>query len=51
MCLIVVEIQTHYPQLEVEIVIDKDFKYNKQCLEIMVILVPYHSNNQGQKGG
>ena len=38
MCLIVVEIQ-------------EDFKYNKKCLEIMVILVPYHSNNQGQKGG
>ena len=51
MCLFVIEIQTHHTQLDVEIVMDDDFKYNKKCLEIMVILVPYHSKNQGQKGG
>ena len=51
MCLIIIEIQTHHPQLEVEIVFDEDFNYNRECLEIRVVLVPYPPSKPVNRGG
>ena len=40
MCLIIIEIQTDLPELEVEIQFEDDFDY-RECLEIRIVLVPH----------
>ena len=51
MCLIIIEIQTHHPELEVELLFEDDFDYNRECLEIRIILVPYPPSKPVNLGG
>ena len=41
MCLIIIEIQTDLQELEVEIQFEDDFDYDRECLEIRIVLVPH----------
>ena len=41
MCLIVIEIQTDLQELEVEIQFEDDFDYDRECLEIRIVLIPH----------